>query len=284
MEWVTAINEAIEYMEENLLTNLPCEQIAAHVYLSSFHFQRTFQALTGMGISEYIRNRRLSLAGHELLSSNLKVIDIAYKYGYETPESFTKAFTRFHGISPVNAKRQGVTLKSFNRLSIKISLEGGSCIDYRIVEKEAFEVVALTRVFEGETFRTEIPAFWKYYFDKGLHNVACGALGICEEEMNYASRWRYGIGDFRENVQKVPEEFEVLQIPSYTWAIFTCKGPMPETIQNMWKRVYSEWLPQSKYELLMDYDLEYYTEGDTKSNDYVSEIWIPVKEKQRNEA
>lgn len=282
MEWITAINGAIEYMEENLLTSMTCEQIAAHVYLSSFHFQRTFHALTGMNIGEYIRNRRLSVAGHELLSSNLKVIDIAYKYGYETPESFSKAFTRFHGISPVNAKKQGATLKSFDRLSIKISLEGGSCIDYRIVEKAAFEVVALTRMFEGETYRTEIPIFWKAYFEKGLHSSVCGALGICAEEMNYASKWRYGIGDFKENVQKIPEGFEVLEIPSYTWAIFTCKGVMPEAIQNLWKRVCSEWLPQSKYELLMDYDIEYYTDGNTKSENYISEIWIPVKEKERN--
>ncbi len=281
MEWVKAINQAIAYMEDNLLENLTCEQIASQVYFSSFHFQRTFQALTGMNISEYMRNRRLSLAGHELLSSHLKITDIAYKYGYETPESFTKAFTRFHGISPVNAKKQGAILKSFNRLSIRVSLEGGSCMEYRIVEKAAFEVVALTKVFQGETSLMEIPVFWKYYFDKGLHNKVCGVLGICAEEMNDSSNWKYGIGNFRKHVPKVPVGFEIIQIPTHTWAIFTCRGAMPDTIQNMWKRIYSEWLPQSKYEICMDYDLEYYTDGNTLSNDYISEIWIPIEEKQR---
>lgn len=137
MNWIETLNESINYIERNLFNKLTCEDVANHVYISIFHFQRVFSLLTNLTVGEYIRNRRLSLAGQELITSDIKVIDAALKYGYETPESFTKAFRKFHGISPSQVK-QGANLKSFNRLIIKIKLEGGSIMDYSIVKKESF--------------------------------------------------------------------------------------------------------------------------------------------------
>lgn len=279
MEWVQSLNKAIDFMEENLLTDLSCEDVAEHIYSSSFHFQRVFSLLTNMTVGEYIRNRRLSLAGQELSASKAKVIDIALKYGYDTPESFAKAFSRFHGITPIQAKREGSNLKSFNRLIIKIQLEGGNIMDYRIVKRDAYTVIAKTRYFNSENNIKEIPKFWAEYFASGLDEIVCGMLGICEQQKPGCKDFRYGIGCDWSDDAEVPFGFEKLSIPAYTWAVFKCIGPMPHTIQDMWKRIYSEWLPQAEYELIPDYDIELYTEGDNQSQDYVSEIWIPVKKR-----
>lgn len=279
MEWIQSLNRAIDYIENNLLDELSCEEIAKHIYISSHHFQRAFSLLTGMTVGEYIRNRRLSLAGHELAMSDHKVIDIALKYGYETPESFTKAFTRFHGVTPNQAKMEGSNLKSFNRLIIKIRLEGGNIMDYRIVKKDPFKVLAKMKTFAEKDSQREIPKFWTEYYSNGYDKQVCGMLGICEQEKDGTGEFRYGIGcDYVLN-SVIPDGFEILNIPSYTWAIFKCIGPMPGAIQDTWAKIYSEWLPQAEYEIIPDYDFEVYTEGNTKSKDYISEIWIPVSRK-----
>lgn len=279
MDWIQTLERAIEYMEENLLGNLECEEVAGEVYVSSHHFQRTFTLLTGLTVGEYIRNRRLSLAGQELLRKESKVIDVALKYGYDSPESFAKAFKRFHGITPVQVKKQGTSLKSFNRLIIKIIMEGGSSMDYRIEKKEAFDVVLMTRTFNYQNNETGIPKFWEEYFREGLAEKVCGRLGICLPAKEGSKEYQYGIGDRKEEAREITADFKEYTIPAHTWAVFRCVGSMPKAIQDMWKRVYSEWLPQANYELVPDYDFEYYTDGDNSSEDYVSEIWIPVKEK-----
>jgi AraC family transcriptional regulator len=277
MDWVRSLNKSIDYIEDNLLENLSCAEIADHIYISSAHFQRVFSLLTGMTTGEYIRNRRLSLAGQELNTSDIKVIDTALKYGYESPESFTKAFTRFHGITPSQAKRQGCVIKSFSRLVIKIYLEGGNIMDYSIVEKKSFTVAAKMRTYTSESGTKEIPSFWAEYMSDGSHEKVCGMFGICEPEKK-KGEFRYGIGAYWEGA-KVPDGFELITIPANTWAMFKCTGPMPGAIQDLWKRVYSEWLPKADFELVSDYDFEVYTEDDVKSKDYKSEIWIPVKKK-----
>ena len=278
MEWLQLLNRAIEYMEDNLMQDMTCEEIAAHVYMSPFHFQRTFHLLTGLTISEYIRNRRLSLAAAELQNGG-RIIEISYRYGYETPESFTKAFRRFHGITPSQARNSGVCLKSFHRLIIKIKLEGGSVMEYKVVEKESMKIVAMTREFPAETGSQEVPEFWKEYYANGFAEKVCGMMGICIGNDQGQGKWKYGIGCEQQFLSTVPEGFEVIEIPAYTWAVFPCVGAMPQAIQNKWTAVYSEWLPQSAYELIQDYDIEFYTMGDSTSPEYRSEIWIPVRKK-----
>ena len=237
-------------------------------------------ALAGLTIGEYIRNRRLSLAGLELTHKDVKVIDVALKYGYETSEGFSKAFSRFHGITPSVARQNSKALKSYSRLKIKIIMEGGSVMDYRIEEKEAFSVIVKAKRIEAEEGNsTKIPAFWGEYFSAGLAKKVTPVLGVCGEMTPDGEDFLYGIGDFMKDDEEVPEEFEVWQVPNCTWAVFKCIGAMPLAIQEMWKRIYSEWLPQAKYEILPSYDFELYTDGDTNSPDYVSEIWLPVKKK-----
>ena len=135
MEWMEAIGKAVQYIEENITDELTVEKIAAHVHLSPFYFQRGFSLLCGLTISEYVRNRRLALAGNDIATGAEKVIEIALKYGYDSPDSFTKAFTRFHGVTPIQARKEQVMLKSFAPLKIKLSLEGGYLMDYKIMKK-----------------------------------------------------------------------------------------------------------------------------------------------------
>lgn len=279
MEWVQSLNRAIGYMEDHLLEGITCEEIAAHVYISNYHFQRCFSLLTGMTVGEYIRNRRLSLAGQELLASDEKVIDAALKYGYETPESFTKAFTRFHGVTPTQAKQEGSELKSFNRLLIKIKLEGGTVMDYRIITKSAFQILAMTRTFQSEKSFSDLPQFWTEYFTKGYAQTVEGTFGVCRQESLDSVDFQYSIGCEYSQGMCIPEGFGVIPIPASTWAVFKSVGPMPDAIQDVWKRIYSEWLPQAEYDRIQQYDLEKYTSGNNQAKDYISEVWIPIKKK-----
>ena len=149
MDWITGMQKAIDYIEENLTEEIDYEKVAAESFSSSYHFQRVFSILCGYTLGEYIRLRRLSLAGAELANGKDKVIDIALKYGYDSPDSFAKAFQKFHGIPPSQARADGNMLKSFSRLSIKISLEGGSIMNYRIETKPQLTLLGYKKRFEG---------------------------------------------------------------------------------------------------------------------------------------
>ena len=129
------LQKAIDYIEDNLTETIDYETVAAQSFSSSYHFQHVFSILCGFTIGEYIRNRRLSLAGAELAAGNAKVIDVALKYGYESPDSFVKSFQKFHGILPSQARNNGSTLKSYSHLVLKFSLEGGTIMKYRIQTK-----------------------------------------------------------------------------------------------------------------------------------------------------
>lgn len=277
MEWVKGLNEAINYIEDHLLEALTCEEIASHVHISNFHFQRCFSLLTGITVGEYIRNRRLSLTGQLFTASDEKVIDAALKFGYETPESFSKAFTRFHGVTPGQAKMDGTELKSFNRLIVKISVEGGTMMDYKIVNKDAFRVLALTKLFKTESSFSDLPKFWTEYYAHSYDKIVHATLGVCEPEKPDYEAFKYGIGCEYKDRFAIPDGFEILTIPANTWAVFRCVGPMPDAMQVVLKRIYSEWLPQAEYKRPLDYDFQVYTDGDKQREDYVSEIWMPVK-------
>ena len=278
MEWVQSINRAIEYMETHLTENIHCEDISNSVHISSFHFQRMFRLFTDMTVAEYLKKRRLSLAGEELTRQNSKVIDVALKYGYQSPESFSKAFTRFHGITPSQAKK-GSELKSFNKLVVKISVEGGKIMDYRIEKKEEFRLLVYGKKITDESSANGITAFWDEYYQKEMYKKAPGYLGVCAQEKDGAEGFLYGIGCDADDVKETPEGFRMIHIPAYTWAIFKCVGPMPEAIQKTWEDIYREWLPGTDYELIPDYDIENYLPGDNTASDYVSEIWLPVSDR-----
>lgn len=276
MDWIKTINKAIEYMEEHLTEQVTTGDVADHVNLSVFHFHRAFTMFTEMSPADYLRKRRLSQAGSELVNGDEKVIDIALKYGYETPESFSKAFTRFHGISPMQAKK-GSPIQFMSRYTVKIAIEGGQIMEYKIEKMEAMELLVRSKTFHAETSETEIPKFWdEYLADEECRKVPC-YLGVCTQQKTGGDEFKYGIGCKASDFNGVPAGFEIVRIPEYTWAVFKCKGSSPDAIQKMWDRIYKEWLPVSEYELIPDYDIENYLPGDPSSPDYVSEICIPVR-------
>jgi len=263
-------------MESHLTENIILSDIAESVSISAFHFQRAFSMMTGITPTEYLRNRRLSQAGAELVSGNAHVIDIALKYGYDSPDSFTKAFSRFHGFSPSQV-RKGSPIKFMNRYTIRITIEGGSMMEYQIEKWEAMDLLVHAKEFHVETSEKEIPLFWNEYYESEEYRKIPGYLGICIQKKTNVDVFQYGIGCKASDVEDVPEGFEIIHIPEYSWAVFRCVGPSPDAIQAMWDRIYNEWLPTAEYELISDYYIENYLPGNPTAMDYVSEICIPIK-------
>lgn len=301
MEWTTCIKETLKYIEEHLLDSIGVERIAKEVHISSIYLQKGFQILTGYTIGEYIRNRRLYEAGKELISSDKKIIDIAYQYGYETPESFSKAFFRFHNATPLNLRKNPKLLKFFHPIQIEIIIKGGNVMDYVVEKMPSFKVIGFARDFSFENSYMEIPKFWdeiyqkynsKLYAGENAFTTPANALecailenkigeyGICLGEVTDQKKFKYLIaGKYQGG--NIPEGLEVFEFPSILWAKFKCVGPMPTALQEVNTRIYKEWLPGNKeYEIDGTYDIEWYSsEGDMNSSTYVSEIWIPVKKK-----
>lgn len=282
MDWIVGMQNAINYIEDHLTEEIDFDKAAAEAACSSFYFQRIFGILCDIPLSGYIRNRRLSLAGNELNASDAKVIDIALKYGYESPESFTRAFSKFHGITPSEAKKNGSKLKSYSRLSVKITLSGGSVMDYKIVEKEAFEIIekAERHSIENDINAKSIPDFWTRSHNDGtvktlFENTTDGSLifGVCYgNNSENAKTFEYSIGAVCSKQTAGPKGFRKNTIPARTWAIFECKGAMPNAMQDMWHKITSEFFPTSGYQPTYEMDIEAYTEGNMDDENYRSEI------------
>ena len=266
------LQNAIDYIEENLCEELEISKIAAKAYLSPFYFQRVFNATCGFTVGEYIRNRRLSIAAEELSRSDVKVIDVALKYGYDSPDSFSRAFTKFHGISPSSAKERGAKIKSFAPFVIDFKLEGGNLMNYKIVDKAEFTVMGKCKKFNAETSYVEIPKFWEEHFATGGGEIIRGMFGVCID--GDGKEFDYLIADLYFPWNDMPNGCVTKTIPAGTWAVFSYYGECPEALQTVNTQIWTQWLPNStEYELAGNYNLEFYiseTEG---------EIWIPVKKK-----
>jgi AraC family transcriptional regulator len=274
MNWVQGMQNAIRFIEDNITEELDCTKIAKQAYVSSFHFQRAFSILCGFTLGEYIRNRRLTLAGMELSSGDIKVVDAAVKYGYDSSDSFTKAFTRFHGIPPSSARKKGANLKSVAPVKIIFKLEGGSVMDYKIEAKEAFTVIGTAREFNSDTSYADIPKFWGEHWECGDGEHICGMFGICYDNDNDTKLFNYMIADTIDGKDGLPDKFITKEIPAKTWAVFPVNGEMPKALQDINTKIWSEWLPNCReYEIDGNFNIEMYT-----GSDY-NEIWIPMKKK-----
>lgn len=284
MEWLDRMNNALNYLERTMEEPLNIEAAARAACSSPFHFQRMFYMLTGVTVAEYVRKRKLTLAAQELASSNIRVLDLALKYGYDTPESFAKAFRRIHGINPSAAREPGTKLKAYPRLSFQISLKGEQAMDYQIIDKLGFKVVGKSiRVStqDGENFR-RIPKFWDECMEDGTYTQICrlaaeqSVLGICMDFSAEQQELTYMIAV--ESSSDPPAGLSGREIPAATWAVFQASGPLPESIQTVWKRIFSEWFPATGYEHAGGPELEVYPnpEGQADPSDYRCEVWIPV--------
>ncbi|MFC4775990.1 GyrI-like domain-containing protein [Paenibacillus sp. GCM10023252] len=284
MEWLNRMMAALDLMEERMEEPLDVGELAKAACSSPYHFQRMFYMLTGVTVADYIRKRRLTLAAQELALTGPKVIDVALKYGYDSPESFSKAFRKLHGISPSEARSPGAQLKAFPRLSFHLSLKGDKEMDYRIVQREAFQVIGLsiqTTSVEGQN-SSEIPKFWQDSHANGTV-AALGALGrtedilgVCYNPEGNGERFSYAIAVETDAAMLDNPTYEVVSIPEATWAVFTSIGPMPGAIQDVWNRIYQDWFPSTGYEQAAIPDFELYPPGDPSAPDYRCEVWIPI--------
>lgn len=291
MEWIDRMNNAVDYIELNLTDEISYEKLAQIACCSTYHFQRMFSFITGVPLSEYIRRRRLTLAAFELQTSNIKVIDVAIKYGYESPEAFSRAFKNLHGVMPISARDIGVSLKAFPKMTFSISIKGVSEMNYRIEEKEPFEVFGLelkTTVVNGQCYK-DIPEFWMACGQDGRGQALLQTAGKKTGEVidagvtydhNVNGDMSYMVGCIKMD-QAVSPEYKTLSISKQTWAIFQTEWKSEnddEKLHEVWGRIYSEWFPVASYEHAdCDFDMEMYF-GDLQSG-YSAEIWIPVVQK-----
>jgi AraC family transcriptional regulator len=281
MDWLEAMNKAVEYLEANITEKLDIEKVAKIALSSPFHFQRMYHMITGVTIAEYIRRRRLTLAAQDIISGE-KIINVAYKYGYETPEAFTKAFGKMHGISPSAAREPGANLKAYPKLSFHISIKGDKNMEYKIVDKKGFTVVGKQRritMADGENFK-QVPAFWQDCMKDGSYEWICskagklGVLGVCKDFAKDEFSYMIAVENIKD---PLPDGYISAKIPDATWAVFESVGAMPEAAQNLTRRIFTEWLPATGYQHDCAPELEVYPEGNIYSPDYRCEIWIPVK-------
>jgi len=290
MEWLNNMNNALSYIESNLSDEISYDRVAQIACCSTYHFQRMFSFITGVPLSEYIRRRRLTLAALELQTSSAKVIDVALKYGYESPEAFSRAFKKLHGIMPMSARNIGVQLKAFPKMTLHIKIIGDVEMNYRIEQKEAFEVFGLelkTTVIDGKCYE-DIPKFWGDCVADGKCDALLKAAGKRQGDLDlidlgvtYAHSpngdMSYMMACYKKDLA-VPPEYTVLNIPAQTWAAFSVDWNGEngeENLHNTWQRIYSEWFPSVNYEHAdCDFDMEIYF-GDKESG-YGVEIWIPV--------
>lgn len=287
MEWSESISEAINYIESHITEELTIADIAKQAIISPYYFQKGFSMLCGFTVGEYIKRRRLTLAGSEIVSTDRKIIDIALEYGYDSPDSFTKAFLRFHGAAPTAIRKGEAMIKSFAPLKIKLILTGGYTMDYKIVKKAPFTVVGVSRVFKYETADTEIPKFWVDFNQLGKNTLIDSMYGISIDNDMSGNEFEYLIADNYNPLNEIPADFVTQVIPEYTWAVFPCKGALANTssLHDIHEKIFSEWLPQNKdYEITAGYHIEMYSNPNdyakgTGDKDYYSEIWIPVRKK-----
>ena len=296
MEWLTCIRKTIDIIEDSLTEKISVGDIAKRVFISEFMLQRGFSVMTGYSIGEYIRCRRLYLAAVDIQRSDEKIIDIAIKYAYETPESFTKAFTRFHGATPMQV-RAGARINIFLPLKINVSIIGGDKMNVKITSIPSFEVIGFAKEFLCENSFDTIPMFWDEIFPKYSHLYlgaapqneleeafianSIGEYGICIDNIGVEGKLCYMIaGKYAGG--NVPEGMSLYSIKGGEWAIFDCVGPMPNAIQNTTTRIYNEWLPLNPdYEICGDAMIEWYDPNcdDTSAPDYHSAVWVPIKRK-----
>ncbi|MFE1234332.1 GyrI-like domain-containing protein [Streptomyces sp. NPDC058745] len=280
------LNEAMEHIESHLDQPIDVAELARTAMTSEYHFRRMFSALAGRPLSEYVRRRRLSVAGAEVLAGERTLLDIATRYGYGSGEGFARAFRAMHGVGPADARRTGAALQSQPRLSFRLVVEGNSSMRYRIVDKETFRVVGrkarVPLVHEG--VNPAIAAFIRGIGPDTLERIAAlsdqepaGVVAVSDQldpsraegtELDYY----HGVATSAD----APEDMDALSVPAGSWAVFENAGPFPQALQYLWRDVFTQWFPSNPYrsrpgpEILRVSLSEDATEA-------TAELWIPVE-------
>ncbi|MFC0844169.1 GyrI-like domain-containing protein [Streptomyces noboritoensis] len=280
------LNQAMEHIEDHLDQRIEATDLARIAVTSEYHLRRMFSALAGIPLSEYIRRRRLTVAGAEVLADERTLLEIAVRYGYTSGEAFARAFRAMHGVGPGEARRSGATLHSQPRMSFRLVVEGSSSMRYRVVEKEEFRVVGRTArvplVHEG--VNPAIAAFIRGIGKETLERIQSLSdqepEGIVSVSVNLDESRAEGTElDYYHGVvtgAAVPEDMDALTVPAGVWAVFESSGPFPQALQYMWRDVFTQWFPSNPYrsrpgpEILRTRLSQDATQAD-------AELWIPVE-------
>ncbi len=286
MEPLRQLNQAMNYIEAHLAEEIDFKAVSQLACCSEYHFRRMFSFLSGLTLSEYIRRRRLAQAALELHNSNVRITDLAARYGYDSPDSFSRAFVALHGVTPTEARKDGVSLKAVPPLTFRLTIQGGNEMDYRIIEKGAFQIAGIkkriTLIYEG--VNPQMDSMWASLSEEGIEELK--RLSNVEPRglLCVSANFSEGRGEGSELDQyigvatssQVPKRWKVLPVEGSTWAVFTAVGPFPKALQDVWARIAAEWLPTSGYELTGGPEILWNESKDTSRPDYKSEIWVPV--------
>ena len=283
MDWIDRLNEAVRYIEDNLTGEIEYEKLGQIACCSAYHFQRMFNYIAGVPLSEYIRRRKMSLAAVDIQGGEAKIIDVAAKYGYASPTAFNRAFQSVHGVSPSAVRGEGVAIKSFPPITIKVTVKGVEEMNYRIETRKAFRIVGKSFPLSREIERNfaEVPQMWQGAVEDGtiekiVSLMNCeprGVLGVsvCTD----GEEWRYYIAV--SSASEIDDALEEYVVPGCTWAVFPGSGT-GKSIQELEGRIVTEWLPTSGYEFTNGPDIEVYFEPNPENTAY--EVWIPVRKRQ----
>ncbi|EST34154.1 hypothetical protein N566_18765 [Streptomycetaceae bacterium MP113-05] len=283
-------NEAMEYVERRLAEGagepVDAAGLARVAATSEHHFRRLFSALAGMPLSVYVRRRRLTLAGAEVLAGETTLLDVAVKFGYGSGEAFARAFRAQHGVGPADARRQGAVLEAQPRMTFRLVVEGSSGMRYRIVDKPAFALVGPRKrvplVHEG--MNPAIVEFVRALEPETLESLAelsdQEPRGIVSASHNVpAGREEGGELDYHHGVVTsgaAPEGMDVLDVPAGTWAVFESSGEFPKALQHLWRDVFTQWFPSNPYRSRPGPEISRTRVSDDGMH-ADAELWIPVE-------
>lgn len=296
MDWLKRMNSALDYVESNLTNEIDMNVVAQKACCSSYNFQKMFSFITEISLAEYIRRRRLTLAAFEIQNSDIKIIDVALKYGYESPVSFTRAFQSLHGIVPSLAREGGVVLKAYPRISFQISIKGESEMEYRIETKHAFDIFGIEIIGSliGDESYKNPGQLWRECQKNGMYDELFENSGDLPSFISQDLCKIHGAANYRKTEENTfpyilcsfvsknsnTEGYKIVHIPEQTYAIFPSKSFKWDEIStvrcSLEKRFYSEWLPTSNYEKVDGAEFEIY--GGNTEYGYI-ELWYPVVKK-----
>ena len=287
---IKAFNETMKYIEETLTGRIDVRKIALLSGYSYPLFSRMFSIMVDYPLSEYIRFRKLSCAAIDLRETDEKIIEIAFKYGYESQDSFSLAFKKFHGHTPKEV-RKGSAFQIFSPIRLSLSVEGGKNMDIKIMKKSAFKIAGVAeRVEEGGDFPNVWDKLFKKVSEEKLESLGNGqSYGACyeiekNEKENPESKYTvsYMAGYDVQNIDKAKDlGLSILEVPEAEYAVVKLKGIVPNCIHKGWKYVTGMFFPEQSYRRAGTPDFEVYSEGDMYSPNYEMELWVPIV-KDRN--
>ena len=282
---IKAFNETMKYIEETLTGRIDVRKIALLSGYSYPMFSRMFSIMVDYPLSEYIRFRKLSCAAIDLRETDEKIIEIAFKYGYESQDSFSLAFKKFHGHTPKEV-RKGSAFQIFSPIRLSLSVEGGKNMDIKIMKKSAFKIAGVAeRVEEGGDFPNVWDKLFKKVSEEKLESLGNGqSYGACyeiekNEKENPESKYTvsYMAGYDVQNIDKAKDlGLSILEVPEAEYAVVKLKGIVPNCIHKGWKYVTGMFFPEQSYRHAGTPDFEVYSEGDMYSPNYEMELWVPI--------